>query len=83
MCFETNQPLSCTFDLPALRALPLATLENADGDYTSLTNITGRLQVPSAIANVLPWTPIIDGQIFTGDTLIQNQPYQGFYDGPA
>ena len=83
LCFETNQPLNCTFDLPALRALPLATLENADGDYTSLTNITGRLQVPSAIANVLPWTPIVDGQIFTGDTLIQNQPYQGFYDGPG
>ena len=38
LCFETNQPLNCTFDLPALRALPLATLENADGDYTSLTN---------------------------------------------
>ena len=39
--------------------------------------------MPSAIANILPWTPIVDGQIFTtGPTLIQNQPYQGFYRGP-
>ena len=38
--------------------------------------------MPTAIANILPWTPIIDGQIFSGETLIQNQPYQGFTSGP-
>src|SRR5262249_41595685 len=36
----------------------------------------------TAIANLLPWAPIVDGQIFSGETLIQNQPYQGFYNGP-
>ena len=78
-----DQPApTCTFDLAALRALPLATLETADGDYDSPPDVLGRLQAPMAIANVLPWTPIVDGQIFSGDTLIQNQPYQGFYDGP-
>ena len=82
LCFETNQSPTCTFDLAALRALPLATLETADGDYTSPLDVFGRLQAPMALAEVLPWTPIIDGQIFAGDTLIQNQPYQGFYDGP-
>jgi para-nitrobenzyl esterase len=82
LCFEANLPLNCTFDLPALRALPLAVIENADGDYESLTDVVGRLQVPTAIANILPWTPIVDGQIFSGETLIQNQPYQGFYKGP-
>ena len=82
VCFETNQP-NCTFDLAALRALPLAVIETADGDYETLTDVVGRLQVPTRIANVLPWTPIVDGQIFPGgETLIQNQPYQGFYNGP-
>ena len=83
LCFETNQPLDCTYDLAGLRALPLATIEAADGDYNSLTAVLGRLQVPTAIANILPWTPIVDGQIFAGKTLIQNQPYQGFYAGAA
>ena len=82
LCFETNQFPPCSFDLAALRALPLATLETADGDYTSPLDVFGRLQAPMALAEVLPWTPIIDGQIFAGETLIQNQPYQGFYDGP-
>ena len=45
-------------------------------------DVIGRLQVPMAIANILPWTPIVDGQIFSGETLIQNQPYQGFTSGP-
>ena len=81
-CFETNQPLDCTFDLPSLRALPLAVIENADGDYESATDVFWRLSVPTPIANLLPWTPIIDGQIFSGETLIQDQPYQGFYKGP-
>ena len=79
LCFETNQ---CNPDLAALRALPLAVIETVDGDYESPTDVIGRLQVPTAIANILPWTPIVDGQIFSGETLIQNQPYQGFYDGP-
>jgi para-nitrobenzyl esterase len=82
LCFESNPP-SCTFDLPALRAVPLATIEAADADYTSATNVIGRLQVPVPIANALPWSPIVDGQIFSGETLIQNQPYQGFADGPG
>jgi para-nitrobenzyl esterase len=82
LCFESNQPPTCTYDLAALRALPLSTIEAADGDYASLLDVFGRLQAPMAIADVLPWTPIVDGQIFAGDTLIQNQPYQGFYDGP-
>jgi carboxylesterase type B len=81
VCFETNQPV-CAFDLPALRAVPLAVIERADGDYESLLDVIGRLQVPTPIANALPWTPIVDGQIFSGDTLIQNQPYQGFVSGP-
>ena len=68
-------------DLAALRALPLAVIENADGDYKSAINVFGRLQVPTAIANILPWAPIVDGQIFSGQTLIQNQPYEGFYKG--
>ncbi len=64
LCFEANLPANCTFDLAALRGLSLALIENADGDYNSLTDVLGRLQVPTAIANILPWTPIIDGQIF-------------------
>ena len=79
LCFETNQ---CNPDLAALRALPLAVIETVDGDYESALDVIGRLQVPMAIANILPWTPIVDGQIFSGETLIQNQPYQGFYNGP-
>jgi para-nitrobenzyl esterase len=82
LCFESNQPLNCTFDVAALRALPLSLVETADGDYTSPTDVFGRLQVPVAIANVLPWAPIVDGQIFSGETLIQSQPYEGFYKGP-
>jgi carboxylesterase type B len=83
LCFEANLPANCTFDLAELRGLSLDLIEKADGDYDSLTAVLGRLQVPTAIANILPWTPIIDGQIFaSGPTLIQNQPYQGFYDGP-
>ena len=82
LCFETNQFPPCTFDLAALRALPLATLETADGDYTSPLDVFGRLQAPMALAEVLPWAPIIDGQIFAGDTLIHNQPYLGLYNGP-
>ena len=46
------------------------------------STVIGRLQVPMAIANILPWTPIVDGQIFSGETLIQNQPYQGSTSGP-
>ena len=83
LCFETNQPTTCTFDLAALRALPLATIETADGDFNSLTDVLSRIQVPTAIANILPWTPIVDGQIFAGKELIQDQPYQGFHDGPG
>jgi carboxylesterase type B len=79
LCFETNQ---CNPDLAALRALPLAVIETVDGDYESALDVIGRLQVPMAIANILPWTPIVDGQIFSGETLIQNQPYQGFTSGP-
>jgi carboxylesterase type B len=83
LCFETNGPLNCTFTLAALRAIPLSVIETADGDYTSPTDVLARvLGVPTAIANVLPWAPIVDGQIFSGETLIQNQPYQGFYNGP-
>ena len=82
LCFETNQPLDCTFDVDSLRALPLAVVETADGDYDSPSNVFGRLSVPTPIANLLPWTPIVDGQIFSGGTLIQNQPYEGFYKGP-
>lgn len=82
LCFEANKPLNCTFDVAALRALPLSLIERADGDYTSPTDVVGRLQAPMAIANILPWTPIVDGQIFSGGTLIQNQPYEGFYNGP-
>ena len=82
LCFETNQPLDCTFDVDSLRALPLAVVETADGDYDSPSNVFGRLSVPTPIANLLPWTPIVDGQIFSGETLIQNQPYEGFYKGP-
>jgi para-nitrobenzyl esterase len=81
LCFEGNIP-NCTLDLAALRALPLALIETADGDYQSPTDVFGRLGVPAAIANILPWTPIVDGQIFPGETVIQNQPYQGFYSGP-
>src|SRR5262245_15380817 len=81
LCFDGNIP-NCTFDVAALRALPLALIETADGDYQSPTDVFGRIGVPMAIANLLPWTPIVDGQIFSGDTLIQNQPYQGFYNGP-
>ena len=83
LCFEANLPADCTFDLAGLRALSLDLIETADGDYDSFTAILGRIQVPAPIANILPWTPIIDGQIFTsGPTLIQNQPYEGFYNGP-
>jgi para-nitrobenzyl esterase len=84
LCLEANLPPNCTFDLAGLRALPLATIEAADGDFNSLSAVLGRIQVPTAIANILPWTPIVDGQIFTtGPTLIQNQPYEGFSSGPA
>src|SRR5215471_12280387 len=83
LCFETNAPLDCTFTVAQLRAVPLSIVETADGDYTSPTDVLARvLQVPTAIANLLPWAPIVDGQIFSGETLIQNQPYQGFYNGP-
>jgi carboxylesterase type B len=82
LCFESNQPLNCTFDLAALRALPLALVETADGDYESATDVFARISVPTPIANILPWTPIVDGEIFSGETLVQNQPYQGFYKGP-
>lgn len=83
LCTALSQPTSCTLDLPALRALPLATIQAAEGTYNTLGNILTRLQVPTPLANLLPWTPIVDGQIFSGDTLIQNQPYQGFYAGPG
>lgn len=83
LCFESNQAPGCIPDIATLRAQPLALIETADGDYSSFSDLFGRLQVPSAIADVLPWTPIIDGQIFSGTTLIQGQPYDGFYDGPA
>jgi len=63
--------------------LPLSLIETVDGDYESLADVIGRLQVPTPIANLLPWAPIVDGQIFSGETLIQNQPYQGFYKGPS
>lgn len=82
LCTATGQPTTCTFTLQQLQAVPLAAIETADGDFNSLQSVLARLQVPSAIANVLPWTPIVDGQIFTGDTLIQNQPFEGFYSGP-
>src|SRR5215831_11171577 len=83
LCFETNKPANCTFTVAEMRAVPLSVIETADGDYTSPTDVLARvLQVPTAIANLLPWAPIIDGQIFSGETLIQNQPYQGFYNGP-
>jgi carboxylesterase type B len=60
LCFEGNIP-DCAFDAAALRALPLALIETADGDYESPTDVFGRLGVPGAIANILPWAPIIDG----------------------
>jgi para-nitrobenzyl esterase len=82
LCFETNQPSGCPFDVAALRALPLATLETADGDFESAFDVIGRLQVPTPIANALPWSPIVDGQIFSGETLIQSQPVRGFASGP-
>src|SRR5262245_51926087 len=83
VCFENNGPPDCVFTLAALRAVPLSVIETADGDYTSPTDVLARaLRVPTAIANLLPWAPIVDGQIFSGETLIQNQPYQGFYNGP-
>jgi para-nitrobenzyl esterase len=81
LCFEGNVS-PCTFDVPALRALPLSLIEAADADYTSAIDVLGRIDVPAPIANALPWTPIVDAQIFSGETLIQNQPYQGFFDGP-
>jgi hypothetical protein len=59
LCFESNQPPNCTYDLAALRALPLSTIEAADGDYASLLDVFGRLQASMAIADVLPWTPIV------------------------
>src|SRR5262245_9308829 len=83
LCFETNKSANCTFTVAEMRAVPLSVIETADGDYTSPTDVLARvLQVPTAIANLLPWAPIIDGQLFSGETLIQNQPYQGFYNGP-
>src|SRR5262245_53355247 len=42
LCFEGNIP-NCTFDVAALRALPLALIETADGDYQSPTDVFGRL----------------------------------------
>src|SRR5262245_10120306 len=50
LCFEGNFP-SCTFDLAALRALPLSLIETADGDYESPSDVFGRLTVPTPIAN--------------------------------
>jgi carboxylesterase type B len=82
LCFELNRPANCIPDLATLRAQPLSAIEAADGDYSSVGDLFGHLQVPTAIADVLPWTPIVDGQIFSGATLIQNQPYDGFYTGP-
>ena len=49
-----TSPPTCTFDLAALRALPLATIETADGDYTSPLDVFGRLQAPTAIAKCCP-----------------------------
>ena len=83
LCTALGQAKTCTLDLAALRAAPLSAIETADGTYDSLDSILARLQVPTPLANLLPWTPIVDGQIFPGETLIQNQPYQGFYAGPG
>jgi para-nitrobenzyl esterase len=82
LCFEANKPPNCIPDLATLRAQPLALIETADGDYASFGDLFGRLEVPAAIADLLPWTPIVDGQIFPGAGLIQSQPYAGFYAGP-
>ena len=54
LCFESNQPPTCTFDLAALRALPLATLETADGDYASPLDVFGRLQAPWPLPRSCP-----------------------------
>src|SRR5262249_20774497 len=68
LCFETNQPLDCNFTVAQLRAVPLSIVETADGDYTSPSDVLARgLGVPTLIANLLPWAPIIDRQIFSGD----------------
>ncbi len=84
LCVASGQPDTCTFDLAALQSLPLAQIETADATYSSFAGILGRIRVATPIANILPWTPIVDGQVFTsGPTLIQGQPYQGFYSGPA
>ena len=84
LCAASGQPEGCAFDLAGLRALPLATVETADAAYSAFAATAQRLLVATPIANVLPWTPIIDGQVFaSGSTLIQSQPYQGFYSGPA
>ena len=83
LCVAASLPTTCSFDLAGLRALPLDVIETADRAYSSLAGITRRLLVPTPITNILPWTPIIDGQIFSnGPTLIQSQPYDGFYSGP-
>ena len=83
LCAASGLPDGCSFDLAGLQALPLDVIESADGVYSSLAGILDRVLVPNAIANILPWTPIIDGQILTsGPTLIQSQPYQGFTSGP-
>lgn len=84
LCAAAGQPDSCTFDLADLQSQPLSVIEAADAAYSSLDGILGRIRVATPIANILPWTPIIDGQVFaSGPTLIQSQPYQGFYNGPG
>ncbi|MFO1048312.1 MAG: carboxylesterase family protein [Geminicoccaceae bacterium] len=83
LCAASGQPATCSFDLAGLQALPLAQIEAADASYSSFAGILERILVSTPIANLLPWTPIVDGQIFTGPTLIQSQPYLGFYSGAA
>lgn len=83
LCTAAGLPTGCTFDLAGLRALPLGVIEAADHAYSSFAGIARRLLVPGSIANILPWTPIVDGQVFpSGPGLIQSQPYAGFYQGP-
>ena len=82
LCAASGLPGTCAFDLDDLRALPLDVIEQADGTYSSFSGLGRRILVPTAISDILPWTPIVDGQIFTsGPSLIQSQPYEGFYDG--
>ena len=82
LCAASGQPAGCAFDLADLQSLPLDQVETADAAYSSFANTLGRLVVATPVANILPWTPIIDGQVFgSGPTLIQGQPYQGFHTG--